>query len=98
MAATLPGRPPGTRLPERRRQRRAAQNILHRVWGPLQRECGLLDEARSAASLFIGFLKWDPKKVQETMGHPSIVVTYDRYGHLFTDRESEAGGCLLPGT
>jgi len=33
---------------------------------------------------------WSPKKVQKRMGHSSIQVTYDRYGHLFDRRESDA--------
>ena len=35
-----------------------------------------------AASLFIE-QGWSPKKVQAVMGHSSIQVTYDIYGHLF---------------
>ena len=27
--------------------------------------------------------------VQEIMGHASITLTYDRYGHLFSDREGD---------
>ena len=33
---------------------------------------------------------WSPKKMQKRMGHSSIQVTYDRYGHLFDRRESDA--------
>jgi integrase len=32
---------------------------------------------------------WLPKKVQKRMGHSSIVVTYDKYGHLFDRREND---------
>ena len=35
----------------------------------------------AAASLFIKHLQ--PKQVQYIMGHASITVTYDIYGHLF---------------
>jgi integrase len=43
----------------------------------------------AAASLFIAHLGWTPKRVQTVMGHASIQMTYDRYGHLFEDRESD---------
>lgn len=36
----------------------------------------------AAASLFIE-QGWSPKKVQTVMGHSSIQVTFDTYGHLF---------------
>jgi len=42
-----------------------------------------------AASLFIE-QKMSPKKVQEIMGHSSIQVTYDIYGHLFASPEDDA--------
>ncbi len=32
----------------------------------------------------------DPKTVSARMGHSSIKVTYDVYGKLFADRESDA--------
>jgi hypothetical protein len=28
------------------------------------------------------------------MGHSSVTITYDRYGHLFPGNESEAAGLL----
>jgi integrase len=75
-------------------------NIQRRVWDPLQVRCGLVDaegQARyrfhslrhAAASLFIAHLGWTPKRVQEVMGHASITMTYDRYGHLFADPEGD---------
>jgi integrase len=42
-----------------------------------------------AASLFIAYLGWTPKRVQEVMGHSSTTVTYDTYGHLFADKEAD---------
>jgi integrase len=42
-----------------------------------------------AASLFIAYLGWTPKRVQEVMGHSSITVTYDTYGHLFQDKDAD---------
>jgi integrase len=36
----------------------------------------------AAASLFIQHLGWSPKRVQIVMGHSSIQMTFDLYGHL----------------
>ena len=56
------------------------------VWKPLLKACGLDYEFHSlrhaAASLFIE-LGWQPKRVQAVLGHSSITMTFDRYGHLF---------------
>lgn len=43
----------------------------------------------AAASLFIE-QGWSPKKVQAVMGHGSIQVTFDTYGHLWDDFEGDA--------
>ena len=43
----------------------------------------------AAASLFIAHLNWTPKRVQTVMGHSSITITFDRYGHLFEDHEGD---------
>jgi integrase len=75
-------------------------NIQRRVWDPLQVKCGLVDTAgvaryrfhslrHAAASLFIAHLSWTPKRVQEVLGHASITMTYDRYGHMFADPEGD---------
>jgi integrase len=37
---------------------------------------------------------FNPKVLQTLMGHSSITVTYDRYGHLFPGSEAEAGAAL----
>jgi integrase len=42
-----------------------------------------------AASLFIAHLGWTPKRVQSVMGHSSITMTFDRYGHLFEDHDGD---------
>ena len=56
------------------------------AWKPLVKACGLDYEFHSlrhaAASLFIE-LGWAPKRIQAVMGHSSITMTFDRYGHLF---------------
>jgi integrase len=51
---------------------------------------GLHALRHAAASLFIAHLGWTPKRVQTVMGHASIQMTFDLYGHLFEDRESDA--------
>jgi integrase len=43
----------------------------------------------AAASLFIE-QGWTPKKVQTIMGHSSIQVTFDVYGHLFPSPDDDA--------
>jgi integrase len=75
-------------------------NIVKRVWNPLQVKCGIVSDDRkarygfhalrhAAASLFIAHLGWTPKRVQTVLGHSSITMTYDRYGHLFEDRDGD---------
>lgn len=70
-------------------------NIFNRVFKPLMLECGIVDEdgaprfsmhalRHAAASLFIE-QGWPPKKIQTMLGHSSITMTYDVYGHLFHD-------------
>ena len=43
----------------------------------------------AAASLFIAYLGWTPKRVQTVMGHSSINMTFDLYGHLFEDTDAD---------
>ena len=70
-------------------------NIYNRIFKPLMLSCGILDEEgaprfslhalhHAAASLFIE-QGWPPKKIQVILGHSSITMTYDVYGHLFHD-------------
>ncbi len=42
----------------------------------------------AAASMFIE-AGMNPKKVQSVMGHSSITVTFDTYGHLFSDDDAD---------
>jgi integrase len=49
---------------------------------------GLHALRHAAASLFIE-QGWTPKKVQTVMGHSSIAVTYDVYGHLFRSGDDD---------
>jgi integrase len=69
-------------------------NIHQRCWKPLKASCALsfsytLHSLRHVAtSLFIE-QGWTPKKVQQVMGHESIQMTYDTYGHLWDDRDGD---------
>jgi len=74
-------------------------NLLRRVFKPLQVDTGIVDasgEAKyafhalrhAAASLMIE-QGWSPKKIQCFLGHSSITMTYDVYGHLFTKAEDD---------
>jgi integrase len=50
---------------------------------------GLHALRHAAASLFIAHLGWTPKRLQTVMGHSSIRMTFDLYGHLFEDIEAD---------
>jgi integrase len=56
---------------------------------PRQPKYGLHAFRHAAASLFIeqGF---SPKRVQALMGHSSIQMTFDTYGHLFPSKDDDA--------
>jgi integrase len=43
----------------------------------------------AAASLFIAHLGWTPKRLQAVMGHSSITMTFDLYGHLYENAEDD---------
>lgn len=73
------------------------QNVYRRCWYTLQAELGLIDaEGKSKyplkdlrhvrASLEID-RQANPKEIKKLMGHSSINITYDVYGHLFKDHE-----------
>ncbi len=55
----------------------------------LQSKYGLHALRHAAASIFIAHLNWTPKRIQTIMGHASITMTFDRYGHLFADRDGD---------
>jgi integrase len=78
----------------------SVQGIHARFCVPLQIECGLTTDTgkprcnfhmlrHAAASLFIKYLGWSPKRLQVVMGHASITQTFDRYGHLFESAECD---------
>lgn len=74
-------------------------NITNRGWYVLQRSCGMLDEhgkpkyplkslrhVRASLEIHNGAT---PKEIQALMGHSSVQVTFDVYGHLFSDHTQE---------
>jgi integrase len=74
-------------------------NIAHRFWRPLQRQAGLVDTGGEplfnfhalrhfAASLWIE-LGFNQKRLQVLLGHSTVQMTYDRYGHLFPNVEDD---------
>ena len=70
-------------------------NWNKRFWTPLQDKCELAQHfdfhtlRHVAASLFIQYLGWTPKRLQVVMGHSSITITFDLYGHLFEDKAAD---------
>lgn len=76
-------------------------NIYNRIFKPLMLACEIVDGKgaprfslhalrHAAASLFIE-QGWPPKKIQTMLGHSSITMTYDVYGHLFHDPAKDVG-------
>lgn len=71
----------------------------HRDWEVAGLSRVTLHEARHTfASLLIAAMaaqgKFNPKMLQVALGHSSITVTYDRYGHLFPGSNEELGAML----
>jgi integrase len=75
-------------------------NIRSRFWSPLQVRLGITNAAGEArynwhmlrhafASLAAQHLGWSPKRIQTVMGHSSIQMTFDLYGHLFENVEAD---------
>lgn len=75
-------------------------NIYNRVFKPMLVANGVTDEdgqakfgihalRHAAASLFID-QGWNPKKIQTLLGHASINMTMDVYGHLFESADEDA--------
>jgi integrase len=75
-------------------------NIVSRVWRPLQQKAGQVDETGEprfnfhalrhfAASNWIATGQFTPKRLQILLGHSSIKMTYDRYGHWLPSDEDE---------
>jgi integrase len=74
-------------------------NIAHRMWRPLQKKLGMVDAAGEPLFNFHTlrhfFASWaiergfTPKRLQALLGHSSIQMTFDRYGHLFPSLEDD---------
>jgi integrase len=90
----------GLIFPNTRGNIESMANIINRFWLPLQIKAGMTTDTgtakygfhalrHAAASLFIAHLGWTPKRVQAVLGHASITMTFDRYGHLFEDRDGD---------
>jgi len=74
-------------------------NIMRRIFYPLQEKAGVVGKDGKAkygfhalrhacASLMIE-QGWPVKKIQTVLGHSSVVMTMDVYGHLFTRAEDD---------
>jgi integrase len=69
------------------------------VWKPSVRDAGLAPELRihdlrhTTVSMLISQNTY-PKVVQEHMGHSSLAVTMDRYGHLYPEARTEVADAL----
>jgi integrase len=74
-------------------------NIANRGFYALQIKTGIVDEAgrpkysmhslrHFAASIMIE-QNFSPKRLQAMLGHASLAMTYDRYGHLFPSLEDD---------
>jgi integrase len=74
-------------------------NFRRRVWVPALRAAKLSERVRihdlrhTCASLLIAEGE-HPKAIQEHLGHSSIQVTIDRYGHLFPDQQEHLAEAL----
>lgn len=75
-------------------------NIYHRMFKPLMISCDLVDAdgkplfgfhsfRHAAASLFIE-QGWNAKRIQVLLGHSSVNMTFDVYGHLFHNPEEDS--------
>jgi integrase len=68
-------------------------NFHTHAWYPLLARCGVDYNfhmlRHAAASLFIAHLGWQPKRIQTVMGHGSIKMTFDLYGHLFESKDAD---------
>jgi integrase len=77
------------RLPGQPFNDRAVTDRAKRAWAEAKLQPIGLHEARhSAASLFIA-ADVTPKQISTWLGHSSITITFDRYGHLFPNANEE---------
>jgi integrase len=77
----------------------AHANILARGWWNTQRKLGMVDDKGSPKYDFHSLRHFfasvmieqnhQPKRLQEMLGHSSLTMTFDRYGHLFPAGDDE---------
>lgn len=89
---SLPG-PDGLVFPNSAGKPVAAPSFTHNVFTPARRKAGLVgvrfhDLRHTAVALAIA-QGAHPKAIQARMGHSSIQVTLDRYGHLFPELDGQ---------
>jgi integrase len=77
------------RDPDGRRRKRFASRQLRRGKPPASARSGFHEARHTAASLLIA-AGLNAKTVSAILGHASIAITFDRYGHLFPGSEDEA--------
>jgi len=73
-------------------------NLRNRVWEPAVKAAGLRHVTQHSlrhtyASLLIAQGE-NPKYISEQMGHASITITMDTYGHLFPNQKRTTGARL----
>lgn len=89
-----PKGPLGLVFPTRTGAVQRHSNIAGRHWGPLQRQV-LGSERYGLHTLRHYFASWiiasgfSPKRAQVLLGHSSVQMTFDRYGHLFPSVEDD---------
>jgi integrase len=78
----------------------STSNIHKMCWRPLQRAAGFRSAytfhslRHAAASLFIE-QGWNAKRLQVILGHSSVQVTFDVYGHLWKSSDDDAKAMAL---
>lgn len=76
-------------------------NFGRRIWQPAVTKVGLdglrFHDLRHCAVAFAIAAGAHPKAIQERMGHSSITVTLDRYGHLFPSLDERLAEALDEG-
>jgi integrase len=77
-------------LPDRRGRPLSHSSIVRCVWHPAQVAGGIVDTDGRANRRADGGLELPIKVVQGRLGHASIQMTADRYGHLFPRGDDSA--------
>lgn len=88
----------GLIFPSARGQPMRRSHFARRIWAPAIKTLGLdglrfHDLRHTAVALAIS-QGAHPKALQERMGHSSVTVTLDRYGHLYEGLDAHIADCL----